>query len=125
MDVGLGRFLEMFEERFGRRATTCLLAFIAVGIVAFFLPIIWGNLIKPTYDFSAQVAQGAAQIRLPNVGFIGAVIYVLRVGFAIAMTFIVTLLFFLAVNVVASLITARVYKRSFGEIFLNRPKKPS
>ncbi|MGB6537394.1 MAG: hypothetical protein WBF58_15695 [Xanthobacteraceae bacterium] len=35
MDFGLARFLEMFEERFGRRATTALLAVIGLAVFGY------------------------------------------------------------------------------------------
>ena len=34
MDFGISRFLEMFEERFGRTATSTLLAVIGIAILA-------------------------------------------------------------------------------------------
>ena len=36
MDFGFARFLEMFEERFGSRATTAMLAIIGVAVA------VWG-----------------------------------------------------------------------------------
>jgi hypothetical protein len=50
MDLGLGRFLEMFEARFGRKATTVLLAMIGLGIVAFTGRLILTGMVFPIYD---------------------------------------------------------------------------
>jgi hypothetical protein len=61
MDIGLGEFLKMFEERFGRTATTILLAMIGLGVMAFMLSLIWEHLIVPLYSFSGSLmgAMGA------------------------------------------------------------------
>src|ERR1700730_1980150 len=55
VDIGLGRFLEMFEERFGRKATTGLLAIIGLGVTAFMLSLIWEHLITPLYSLAGAV----------------------------------------------------------------------
>jgi hypothetical protein len=45
MDIGLGKFLEMFEDRFGRKATTGLLFMIGLGVLAVVIPPIYEHLI--------------------------------------------------------------------------------
>jgi hypothetical protein len=55
VDIGLGRFLEMFEERFGRKATTALLAIIGLGVTAFMLSLIWEHLVIPLYSLAGIV----------------------------------------------------------------------
>jgi hypothetical protein len=55
MDFGVGRFLEMFEERFGRTATTLLLAIIGLGVVGF-----CGKLVYETVLLPALALVGAA-----------------------------------------------------------------
>jgi hypothetical protein len=40
MDIGIGRFLEMFEERFGRFATSIFLLVVALALVAYSIGII-------------------------------------------------------------------------------------
>jgi hypothetical protein len=52
MDIGLGKFLEMFEERFGRKATTALLFMIGLGVLAVVIPPIYEHLIMPLYSFA-------------------------------------------------------------------------
>ncbi len=47
MNVDLGKIIEMFEERFGRRPTTGLLALIGLGVSALMIGFIWRNLIDP------------------------------------------------------------------------------
>lgn len=47
MDLGLDKLIEMFEERFGRRASTCLLFLIAVGVAAFSLHAIFAYFVRP------------------------------------------------------------------------------
>lgn len=58
MDFGLGRYLEMFEERFGHRATTGLVLFITAGLVAVISPLIWRNLWEPIYGAATSFAHG-------------------------------------------------------------------
>jgi hypothetical protein len=50
MDIGLGKFLEMFEERFGRKATTVLLGIIALGITGGMLNLIYQYLFTPLME---------------------------------------------------------------------------
>ena len=70
IDIGIGRFLEMFEERFGRHATTCLLAVIGLGVLAVCLPLIWTNLFVPIFKASRIVVQYFENLKtpvLPNI----------------------------------------------------------
>jgi hypothetical protein len=65
MDIGLGKFLEMFEQRFGRAATTALLAIIGLGLAGFMCSLIWGHIIMPLYSFAGFIVgngQPAANI---------------------------------------------------------------
>jgi hypothetical protein len=55
MDFGLSRFLEMFEERFGRRVTTALLAMIGLAIFGLTARVIYSDLLRPLYDFSLEL----------------------------------------------------------------------
>jgi hypothetical protein len=55
VDIGLGKFLEMFEERFGRAATTALLAIIGLGLTGFMLSLIWEHIIVPLYSFAGII----------------------------------------------------------------------
>jgi len=55
MDIGLGKFLEMFEERCGRKATTVLLFLIALGAVAVVISPIYDHLIMPLYSFAGVI----------------------------------------------------------------------
>ena len=50
MDFGLGKYLEMFEERFGHRAATGLIFFITLGLIAVLLPLIMHNLVGPVME---------------------------------------------------------------------------
>jgi hypothetical protein len=43
MDFGLHRFLEMFEERFGRRPTTALLAVMGLAVFGFSARVIYSD----------------------------------------------------------------------------------
>jgi hypothetical protein len=56
MDFGLGRFLEMFEDRFGRWATTVLLGLIALAIVTFTIRLIVDGFIIPVTEFIYSLA---------------------------------------------------------------------
>ncbi len=53
MDFGFSRFLEMFEERFGRLATTILIGLIAAALVAYSLKVI----IDTTIEFHGLFAK--------------------------------------------------------------------
>jgi hypothetical protein len=53
MDFGLGRFLEMFEERFGRRVTTALLALVGIAIAVFCLHLVFEGFLLPIYALSS------------------------------------------------------------------------
>jgi vacuolar-type H+-ATPase subunit E/Vma4 len=50
VDFGFGSLIDKFEERFGRRVTTVLLAVVGLGIFAGCVGLIAGNLIKPSID---------------------------------------------------------------------------
>jgi len=50
VDFGFGSLIEKFEERFGKRITTALLAVVGLGIFAGCVGLIAGNLIKPGID---------------------------------------------------------------------------
>ena len=58
MNFGLGRFLEMFEGRFGRAATTALLAMIGLAIVTFTGRLILDGLVLPIYNITTTVING-------------------------------------------------------------------
>jgi hypothetical protein len=49
IDLGLGRVLELFEERFGRNLTTILLAVIGLGVFAVCGRLVWEIIIVPVY----------------------------------------------------------------------------
>jgi len=73
MDIGLGRFLEMFEERFGRTATTVLVGIIGLAVIAFCVPLIWNNLIMPIYLGVSAIIQGIPipswdDLKVPLIG---------------------------------------------------------
>jgi uncharacterized membrane protein len=55
MDFGLSRFLEMFEERFGRRLTTALLAIIALAIFGVCAKLIYEDILTPLYAFAIRL----------------------------------------------------------------------
>jgi E3 ubiquitin-protein ligase DOA10 len=55
MDFGLDKFIEMFEERFGRKVTTALLVLIGVGIASVMVHLIWTNLIRPIYSYTKSI----------------------------------------------------------------------
>jgi hypothetical protein len=57
MDFGFGRFLEMFEERFGYRATSGLLLLIALGISAFSLGLVWNVVLEPFVELFSDDAE--------------------------------------------------------------------
>ncbi len=50
MDFGLDKFIEMFEARFGKKATTALLILIGAGIASAMVNLIVRDLIIPLYD---------------------------------------------------------------------------
>jgi hypothetical protein len=51
MDFGLNRFLEMFEERFGRRLTTALLALMGLAVASVSVSLIYANIALPAWQF--------------------------------------------------------------------------
>jgi hypothetical protein len=54
MDLGLGRFFEMFEDRFGRRATTVLLALVGLAIASLSVGLVWEHIISPIFGIVAN-----------------------------------------------------------------------
>jgi hypothetical protein len=58
MDFGLGRFLEMFEARFGRVAGTTLLALIGLALATFTGRLVLSGLILPVYEAINAVMDG-------------------------------------------------------------------
>lgn len=52
MEIGLGRLLEMFEDRFGRFPTTILILLIAGAVAGFSIHIMWVYIVTPIYEFS-------------------------------------------------------------------------
>lgn len=57
MEFGLGKFLEMFEERFGKKATTYLLALIGLGISSWMVKLIFTNAIWPLSKLIKQLPE--------------------------------------------------------------------
>jgi hypothetical protein len=55
VDFGFGRFLEMFEERFGRLPTTILVATAGLGIFAVCASQVYEHIVFPLYYFVAQI----------------------------------------------------------------------
>ncbi len=58
MDFGLSRIVEMFEERFGPRATSVLVALVALALGAISLKTIVDDLIVPLYTVASQLLAG-------------------------------------------------------------------
>lgn len=70
MDFGLARIVEMFEERFGAKLTTALVAIVALALVAVSLNLIVMDLLIPTYNMAVAVvesAQSRAIVWPPNI----------------------------------------------------------
>lgn len=60
MELGIGKFLEMFEERFGQKTTTGLLALIGLAVATLAISTI-AKFIKESYDFiKALIANDVA-----------------------------------------------------------------
>ncbi len=81
MDFGISRFLEMFEERFGRRATTALLALIGIAIAAWGLQTIIGMVVY-VYKLTLKanlVPEFEAESILAHLIFFGAQIAITAV----------------------------------------------
>ena len=55
MDFGLHRFLEMFEERFGRRTTTLLLGVVGLAIFGVSANLIYADIALPLYHLIEQI----------------------------------------------------------------------
>jgi len=55
MDVGLDRFLEMFEARFGRLASTILMGLIGLGVASYMASLIWHHLVLPLYRLARSI----------------------------------------------------------------------
>lgn len=124
MDIGLGRFLEMFEERYGRLASTCLIGVIALGIVSVLIPLIWQNLARPIYGFCSDLVHGVAEIKLPEFGWesisnIGAGIMTLG-----AIVFLASLLSGV-VNLIYVFAKSRIQKKPFRQAMREFTNPPS
>jgi ABC-type Fe3+ transport system permease subunit len=63
MDFGFGRFLEMFEDRFGRQATTILLAAIGLAVFGVCVSAIYNNIAIPIYDIAIQIIHSGASLK--------------------------------------------------------------
>jgi ABC-type Fe3+ transport system permease subunit len=63
MDFGFGRFLEMFEDRFGRLATTILLAAIGLAVFGVCVSAIYSNIARPIYDIAIQIIHSGASLK--------------------------------------------------------------
>lgn len=66
VDLGFGRFLEMFEERFGKRVTTVLLAIIGIGVLAGCVGLAVQNLILPAINLYNDLDWPASKLWLQN-----------------------------------------------------------
>src|SRR5258708_892820 len=49
MEWGLGKYLEMFEERFGKKATTVLICVLTLALISLCMAITYEKLILPIY----------------------------------------------------------------------------
>jgi hypothetical protein len=55
MDLGLGRFFELFEERFGRLATNTLLLITGLGLASACIGLTYEHIAKPLYDLISEM----------------------------------------------------------------------
>jgi len=55
MDLGIPKFFEVFEVRFGRKLTTGLVALVGAGIAAVCVQLIVGVFILPIYSFTSSL----------------------------------------------------------------------
>jgi len=86
VDFGLDRLLLMFEERFGRRPTTALVALLAAAVAAWSLHTLWSDLIAPIYAWTVSATtRGQTKIPLTVQNFIDVTmtIFVIAVLLAI------------------------------------------
>lgn len=60
MDFGLSRIVEVFEERFGRRASSILILIIAVGAASLGIRLTYENIISPTYKIGMEIFYSGA-----------------------------------------------------------------
>ena len=65
MDLGIDRLIEMFEERFGKRTATLLLAVIGLGAVGWAVHSIYENILSPLLPFLISSGMWAAHIHVP------------------------------------------------------------
>lgn len=83
MDFGFSRFLEMFEERFGRLATTALIAMIGAALVAYSIKVVVDTALE-LHSLAAQATWlnwvTLKDLSRPFIGWvIGAILYVIFV----------------------------------------------
>ena len=73
-DLGLGSFLAMVRESWGRVPAQILMLVIYLAIFAVCLPLIWANLLKPAYGVAIVimdwVAKGDFILRTPISGWL-------------------------------------------------------
>jgi hypothetical protein len=94
MDVGIDRLIEMFEERFGRRAATALLFLIGLGVVALAIHSFVTLLVLPTVRWSQPIWRWllGGPVALPvisNQDFLRAVAAGIATSFAFLMVYYV------------------------------------
>jgi hypothetical protein len=74
LDLGLGSYLKMVEERWGALWSGLLMLIIYLAILAICLPLIWGQLILPAYRIAlaavSLLSGGLQAIRTPTVGWL-------------------------------------------------------
>jgi hypothetical protein len=124
VDIGLGRFLEMFEERFGRKATTVLLAVIGLGVTAFMFSLIWEYLVVPLYSLAGVVI---GKLYSPiGVGFNLTWADVSQVGltiFEIIVIVIVSILWATSIMMVMREVVFAYWKEYFSDRAIERARK--
>lgn len=67
MDFGFGNFLDKFEGRFGRRATTALLGIIGLGVVSVVTNLVATNVIIPIYEISSEYVSPQGNLKTKYV----------------------------------------------------------
>ncbi len=60
MDFSLARIIEVFEERFGRKASTALIVLVALAIASWALKAIVANFIVPSWNLAMKLAEFGA-----------------------------------------------------------------
>jgi hypothetical protein len=73
MNIGSGKFLEMFRERFGEAAHTAMLVFIALCYFGVGSTIIYHTLLKPIYSTILDVSGNSGLLSLLHNESIAAV----------------------------------------------------